>query len=363
MPFGLSAVARNFQKAIGIILKPVIGKFVIVDMDDVIISSPSFTQHIEHLKVQKAFDVVKVGITKAPVLKLPDFKKRFELFTDASSIGVGAVLNHEQRPVVFASRTLSAAESNYTVTERECLAVVWALNKFRTYLGSLPIKVITDHATLTRVTHDFFRYFDFVALFVFDYHRWLANPHFCRVRRPVRRKMVSYPCVPFGLRFAVKGRVSSADKGLLVYPLDHRPDAVALYSGCTPGKRHAWSLSDDRHTASLVGVRGGWRHAKTMLFFMLMDPMQLCLGNGLVLPNLNNDQIYTNVIFLLIPLQSVEISKKSPFTIHKTLIGIGGEPKSVKRLRSGDLLFETLSALQTVREREREVFSPRKNFS
>ncbi|GFX84977.1 retrovirus-related Pol polyprotein from transposon 297 [Trichonephila clavipes] len=50
MPFGLSGAAPNFQKAIDIILKPVIGKFVNVYMDDVIISSPSFTQHIEHLK-------------------------------------------------------------------------------------------------------------------------------------------------------------------------------------------------------------------------------------------------------------------------------------------------------------------------
>ncbi|GFX45433.1 retrovirus-related Pol polyprotein from transposon gypsy [Trichonephila clavipes] len=90
---------------------------------------------------------------KAPVLKLPDFKKPFELFVDASSIRVGAVLNPEHRPVVFASRTLSIAERNYTVTERECLAVDWALNKFRTYLSSLPIKVFTDHAALTRLTH------------------------------------------------------------------------------------------------------------------------------------------------------------------------------------------------------------------
>ncbi|GFW90050.1 retrovirus-related Pol polyprotein from transposon 297 [Trichonephila clavipes] len=109
------------------------------------------------IEAQKAFDVVKATLTKAPVLKLKDFKKPFELFTDASSIGVGAVLNQEQRPVVFASRTLSAAERNYTVTERErereCLAVVWALNKFRTYLGSLPNMVITDHAELTRLTH------------------------------------------------------------------------------------------------------------------------------------------------------------------------------------------------------------------
>ncbi|GFX96365.1 retrovirus-related Pol polyprotein from transposon opus [Trichonephila clavipes] len=50
MPFGLSGVAPNFQKAIDIILKPVIGKFVSVYMDDVIISSPSFTQHVKHLK-------------------------------------------------------------------------------------------------------------------------------------------------------------------------------------------------------------------------------------------------------------------------------------------------------------------------
>ncbi|GFT13339.1 retrovirus-related Pol polyprotein from transposon 297 [Trichonephila clavipes] len=89
MLFGLSGPAPNFQKAIDIILKPVIGKLV---------------------KAQKAFDVVKAAITKAPVLKLLDFKKAFELFTDASSIGVGAVVNQEQTLVVFASRTLSSAD-------------------------------------------------------------------------------------------------------------------------------------------------------------------------------------------------------------------------------------------------------------
>ncbi|GFX44333.1 uncharacterized protein TNCV_1097731 [Trichonephila clavipes] len=61
-------------------------------------------------------------------------------------------------------------------------------------------------------------------------------------------------------------RVSVADKGCRVNPLDPRPDAVALYSGCTLGKRHAWFLPDDRHTASLVGLRSGWRHARTKMF-------------------------------------------------------------------------------------------------
>ncbi|GFW74380.1 protease, reverse transcriptase, ribonuclease H, integrase [Trichonephila clavipes] len=70
------------------------------------------------IEAQKAFDVVKVAITKAPFLKLSYFKTPFELFTNASSIGVGAALNQEQRPVVFASRTLSAVERNYTVTYR-----------------------------------------------------------------------------------------------------------------------------------------------------------------------------------------------------------------------------------------------------
>ncbi|GFV61715.1 uncharacterized protein TNCV_188731 [Trichonephila clavipes] len=57
-------------------------------------------------------------------------------------------------------------------------------------------------------------------------------------------------------------RVSAADKGCRVYPLDPCTDAVVLYSGCTPGKRRAWFLPDDRHTASLVGLGGGWRHAR-----------------------------------------------------------------------------------------------------
>ncbi|GFU99014.1 retrovirus-related Pol polyprotein from transposon opus [Trichonephila clavipes] len=105
------------------------------------------------IEAQKVFDVVKAAITRAPVLKFPHFKKHFELFTDASSIGVGAVLNQEQRTVVFASRMLSSVKRNYTVMERECLTVVWVLNKFRMHLGSLSIKVITDNAALTRLTH------------------------------------------------------------------------------------------------------------------------------------------------------------------------------------------------------------------
>ncbi|GFU99202.1 retrovirus-related Pol polyprotein from transposon 17.6 [Trichonephila clavipes] len=103
-------------------------------------------------ETQVAFEAIKRAITEAPVLKVPDFNKPFELFTDASSIGIGAVLNQEQRPTAYASRTLNNAERNYAVTERECLTVIWVLNKFRTYIGPRTVKVITDHAALTRLT-------------------------------------------------------------------------------------------------------------------------------------------------------------------------------------------------------------------
>ncbi|GFX07482.1 retrovirus-related Pol polyprotein from transposon 17.6 [Trichonephila clavipes] len=104
-------------------------------------------------KAQDAFNKVKRALTEAPVLPLPNFKEQFNLFTDASGVGIGAALDKNHRPIAFVSRILNKAERNYTVTERESLAVIWALNKFKTYFGSLPEKVITDHAAITKLTN------------------------------------------------------------------------------------------------------------------------------------------------------------------------------------------------------------------
>ncbi|GFW57757.1 retrovirus-related Pol polyprotein from transposon 17.6 [Trichonephila clavipes] len=104
-------------------------------------------------EAQDSFDQIKRTLTEAPILQLPNFSEQFNLFTDASEVGIGAVLQQNQKPIAFASRTLNKAERNYTVTERECLAVIWALNKFKTYFGPLPVKVITDHAVLTKLTN------------------------------------------------------------------------------------------------------------------------------------------------------------------------------------------------------------------
>ncbi|KAH8335345.1 hypothetical protein KR059_001065, partial [Drosophila kikkawai] len=101
---------------------------------------------------QDAFDDLKSKLTEAPVLACPDFNEKFVLQTDASDIGLGAVLTQtiqgEERVIAFASRRLIAAEENYSATEKECLAIIWAIRKLRCYLEGYRFEVITDHLAL-----------------------------------------------------------------------------------------------------------------------------------------------------------------------------------------------------------------------
>ncbi|GFW45044.1 retrovirus-related Pol polyprotein from transposon 17.6 [Trichonephila clavipes] len=98
---------------------------------------------------RSAIDYQKLnGITKYPRYPLP-----FNLFTDASGGWNWCCASAKSKPIAFASRTLNKAERIYTDTERECLVVIWALNKFKTYFAPLPVKVITDHAALKKLTN------------------------------------------------------------------------------------------------------------------------------------------------------------------------------------------------------------------
>ena len=100
-----------------------------------------------------AFEKLRSQVASAPILQLPDMKKPFVLVTDASDVGTGAMLaqHHDGKqlaPVAFFHHTLSQAERNYPVTDRELLAVILAIKKFRIYLSSQPFDLITDHAAL-----------------------------------------------------------------------------------------------------------------------------------------------------------------------------------------------------------------------
>ena len=102
-------------------------------------------------RCQRAFEKVKAMLTSAPVLRLPDPSLPYEVICDASITGVGAVLMQAGRPVAFESRKLAPAETRYTTTEQELLAVVHALKTWRCYLEGAPhgVTVVTDHCPLT----------------------------------------------------------------------------------------------------------------------------------------------------------------------------------------------------------------------
>lgn len=95
-----------------------------------------------------AFEKLKQLITQAPILKYPEFNKKFKLATDASQFAIGAVLQQEGHPICFASRTLNEHERNYSTTEKELLAIVWAVNYFRPYLYGVQFDLLTDHQPL-----------------------------------------------------------------------------------------------------------------------------------------------------------------------------------------------------------------------
>nr|GEV21943.1 DNA-directed DNA polymerase [Tanacetum cinerariifolium] len=99
-----------------------------------------------------AFQTLKKKLTKAPILIAPNWDHPFELMCDASDFAVGVVLGQRIekhfRPIHYASKTMTEAESNYTTTEKEMLAVVYAFEKFRSYLITNKSIVYTDHSAL-----------------------------------------------------------------------------------------------------------------------------------------------------------------------------------------------------------------------
>ena len=102
---------------------------------------------------QKAFDKVKSLITQAPTLAYYDQNAKTRLITDASPVGLGAILEQEQSdgtftPVMFASRSLTDTERRYAQFETEALGIVWGVEHFHLYLLGIHFEIPTDHKPL-----------------------------------------------------------------------------------------------------------------------------------------------------------------------------------------------------------------------
>ncbi|GKB55478.1 reverse transcriptase domain-containing protein [Tanacetum coccineum] len=204
MPFGLCNAPGTFQRCMMAIFHDMIEKTMEVFMDDFLVFGNSFSTCLSNLEKmlkrcedtnlalnwEKSHFMVKEGIVlghkiskkgievdkakidviaklphpttvkgirsflghAAPILIAPDWDQPFELMCDASDYAIGAVLGQRIekhfRPIHYASKTMTEAESNYTTTEKEMLAVVYAFEKFRSYLIMNKSIVYTDHSAL-----------------------------------------------------------------------------------------------------------------------------------------------------------------------------------------------------------------------
>ncbi len=141
---GLAGFHRSFIKNFATIASP---------LTQLLKKNIAFHWHDVH---QRSFDTLKDAFAHAPVLAFPDYGLPFTICTNTSALGIGAILMQQGnglRPhvIAYASHMLSDAESHYSVTHLEALAVIWALKHFRDIIYGYSITVYTDHSTVTQL--------------------------------------------------------------------------------------------------------------------------------------------------------------------------------------------------------------------
>lgn len=104
------------------------------------------------VQCQQAWEKIRDRLVSAPILCCPDFTQEFTIQTDASDFGLGAVLSQtidgEERVICFLSKSLTPQERKFSTVEKECLAVLWSIEKLRPYVEGSHFTVITDHYSL-----------------------------------------------------------------------------------------------------------------------------------------------------------------------------------------------------------------------
>ncbi|KAJ1702159.1 hypothetical protein LUZ63_001938 [Rhynchospora breviuscula] len=132
---GLTGYYRKFIQNYGIISRPLTE----------LLKKDSFNWNQQ---AQQAFNQLKVAMTQAPVLALPDFSQPFTIETDACNVGIGAVLLQNKRPIAFLSKKLGLKSQSLSTYEKELLAVLTAVTKWRHYISPKPFIIKTDQISL-----------------------------------------------------------------------------------------------------------------------------------------------------------------------------------------------------------------------
>ena len=101
---------------------------------------------------QYSFEEIKSRLVEAPIMAKPDWSKEFEIMCDASDYAMGAVLGQKAdkvfRAIYYSSKTFNEGQENYSTTEKEMLAIVFACKKFRPYILGTHVIIYTDHAAI-----------------------------------------------------------------------------------------------------------------------------------------------------------------------------------------------------------------------
>ena len=187
---------------------------------------------------QAAFDQLKARLTTSPITAFPDFSQEFRLYTDASTAGLGAILAQvregKEHIICCASRALNKAEKSYPATKLECLAIVWAVAKFRPYLMAMPFEVFTDHYPL--------QWLKTMRTGSALLHRWSAA-------------LEEYD---FTVQHRL-GKIQTHVDGLSRLPVGPAPPEDALLHLQVDNEEEAHRLAQELHTATHLGGQALWK--------------------------------------------------------------------------------------------------------